>query len=81
MVDTCALMCLTHLGIKPWTAQNITTPCSSNSCLTDPNLLYCGKPFESGAQFCIWWRSILFSGLGTGTAVENCLFELQNAVE
>ena len=38
---------------KPWTAQDVMTPCSSHSCLTDPNVLYCGKPFGSGVQFSI----------------------------
>ena len=42
----------THL--KPWTALDVITPCSSHTCLTDPSLLYCGKPFGSGAQFSIW---------------------------
>ena len=46
-------MWMTRLCIKPWTAQDVITPCSSHTCLTDPNLLYCGKPFGSGAQFSI----------------------------
>ena len=50
---TCALMWLTHLYIKPWTAQDVIMLCSSRTCLTDPNLLYCGKSFGSGAQFSI----------------------------
>ena len=33
----------TSAHLKPWTAQDDITPCSSHSCLTDPNLLYCGK--------------------------------------
>ena len=87
----------TSAHLKPWTAQDVITPCSSHACLTDPNLLYCGKPFGSGAQFSIWWRSslvieamTLFSGLGsdvhfsgdeTGLQWEDYLFGLQNAVE
>ena len=67
------------------------------TCLTDPDWLYCGKTFGSGAQFPIWSRSslvietmTLFSGLGTdvhfsgdetGLQWEDYLFELQNAVE
>ena len=46
-------MWLTHLLIKPWTAQEVITPCSSRTCLTDPDLLYCGKPFGCSAQFSI----------------------------
>ena len=45
MVDTCAL-----LDIRTSQAIDLT-PCSSNSFLTDPNLLYCGHPFGSGASF------------------------------
>ena len=89
-------MWLTHLYIKPWTAQDVITPCSSRTCLTDPDFLYCGKPFGSGAQFSIWWRGSLvieamslFSGLGTDvhfSGDETVLqwedyLELQNAVE
>ena len=48
---TCALRWLTHLCIKPWTAEDVITPCSSRSCLTDPNLLYCGKPSEVVPSF------------------------------
>ena len=36
----------TSAHLKPWTAQDIITPCSSHSCLTDPDLLYRGKPSE-----------------------------------
>ena len=36
----------TSAHLKPWTAQDVITPCSSHSCLTDPNSLYCGKPSE-----------------------------------
>ena len=59
--------------------------------------LLCGKAFGSGAEFSVWYRSILvietmtlFSGLGTdvhfsgdetGLQWEDYLFELQNAVE
>ena len=34
----------TSAHLKPWTAQDVITPCSSDSCLTDPNSLYCGNP-------------------------------------
>ena len=34
----------TSAHLKPWTAQDVITLCSSRSCLTDPNLLYCGNP-------------------------------------
>ena len=77
--------------------SRVITPCSSRTCLTDPDLLYCGEPFGSGAQFSIWWRRSLvieamslfsglgtdvhFSGDGTGLQWEDYLFELQNAVE
>ena len=90
-------MWLTHLYIKPLTAQDVITPCSSRTCLTDPDLLFCRKPFGSGAEPHIRQRSSLvietmtvFSGLGTdvhfsgdetGLQWEDYLFELQNAVE
>ena len=41
----------TSAHLKPWTAQDVTTPCSSHSCLTDPDLLYCGKPSEVVPSF------------------------------
>ena len=41
----------TSAHLKPWTAQDVITPCSSHSCLTDPNLLYCGKPSEVVPSF------------------------------
>ena len=44
----------TSAHLKPQTAQDVITPCTSHTCLTDPNLLYCGQPFGSGAQFSIW---------------------------
>ena len=37
--------------LKPWTAQDVIIPCSSHSCLTDPNSLYCGKPSEVVPSF------------------------------
>ena len=64
-------MC-THGHLKPWTAQDVITLCSSHSCLTDPNSFVLWKTLgSSGAQFFVWWRSLLvietmalFSGLG-----------------
>ena len=86
-----------HPHISSLTAQDVITPCSSRTCLTDPDLLCCGKPFGSGAQFSFgsgaaWLlrTMTLFSGLGTdvhfsgdetGLQWEDYLFELQNAVE
>ena len=40
--------------LKPWTAQDVISLCSSHSCLTGPNSLYCGKTFGSGAQCSVW---------------------------
>ena len=59
------------------------------------SLVYCGKPFGSGAQFSFWQRSSLvievlslFAGLGTDvhfsgdeTGLQWKDFELQNVVE
>ena len=86
----------TSAHLKPETAQDVITPCSSHSCPTDPNLLY-WKTLGSGAQFSIWQRSrlviemiTLFSGLGTdvhlsgdetGLQCEDYLFVLQKVVE
>ena len=42
----------TSAHLKPWTTQDVITPCSSHSCLTDPNLLL-WKTLKSGAQFSI----------------------------
>ena len=42
MVDTCALMDIRTS--QTWTAQDVITLCSSDSCLTDRNSLYCGNP-------------------------------------
>ena len=70
----------TSAHLKPWTAQDVITLCSSHSCLTDPNSFVLRKTLGSGAQFSVWLRSILvidgwtpfwsetmtlFSGLGT----------------
>ena len=41
----------TSAHLKPQTAQDVITPCSSHSCLTDPNLLYRGKPSEVVPSF------------------------------
>ena len=95
MVDTCALMDIRTSQAIDRSRRHHTL--QAHACLTDPNLLYCGKPFGSGAQFSIWQRSslaietmTLFSGLGTdvhfsgdetGLQWEDYLFELQNAVE
>ena len=49
MVDTCALMDIRTSQATD--AQDVITPCSSHSCLTDPNLLYCGKPSEVVPSF------------------------------
>ena len=94
---TCALMLLTHLCINPQTAQDVITPCSSHTCFTDPNSLYCGKPSEVVPSFplgngAVWLieTMTLFSGLGTdvhfsgdeqGLQWGDYLFELKNAVE
>ena len=87
----------TTAHLKPWTAQDVITLCSSHSCLTDPNSFVLWKTIGSAAQFSVWQRSLpvietmtLFSGLGTdvhfsgdetGLQWEDYLFELQNAVE
>ena len=84
----------TSAHLKPWTAQDVITLCSSHSCL---NSFVLWKTLGSGAQFSVWLRSILvietmtlFSGLGTdvhfsgdetGLQWEDYLFEMQNAVE
>ena len=45
MVDTCALM-----DIRTSQAMDRSRRHHTLSCLTDPNLLYCGKSLGSGAQ-------------------------------
>ena len=47
-VVTCA-----HL--KPWIAQDVITPCSLHSCLTDPNSFVLWNTLGSGAPFSIKW--------------------------
>ena len=41
----------TSAHLKPWTAQGVIAPCSSHTCLTDSNLLYCGKSSEVVPSF------------------------------
>ena len=41
----------TSAHLKPWTSQDVITLCSSHSCLTDPNSLYCGKTSEVVPNF------------------------------
>ena len=41
----------TSAHLKPWTAQDVITPCNSHTCFTDPNLLHCGKPSELVPSF------------------------------
>ena len=41
----------TSAHLKPSTAQDVTTLCSSHSCLTEPNLLYFRKPSEVVPSF------------------------------
>ena len=42
----------TSAHLKPWTAQDVITPCSSHSCLTDLNsFVCCGKPSEVVPSF------------------------------
>ena len=90
-------MWLTQFYIKPQTAQDVITPCSSHFCLIDPDSFVLWKTLRMCAKFSIWQRSsqviettTLFSGLGTdvhfpgdetGLQWEDYLFELQNAVE
>ena len=83
----------TSAHLRPKTAQDVITPCSSHLCLTDPNLLYGGKPsevvpsfpFGSGAAWLLRrsgpGTDVHFSGDETGLQWEDCLFELQNAVK
>ena len=40
--------------LKPWTAQDVITLCSSHSCLTDPNSFVLWKTLGSGAQCSVW---------------------------
>ena len=57
----------TSAHLKPQTAQDVITPYSSHWCLTDPYLLYCGKPrkwcpvfpfFPPHSQMrCLFWPS------------------------
>ena len=42
-----------HPHISSHRPLKTSSLCSSHTCLTDPNLLYCGKHFGSGAQFSI----------------------------
>ena len=86
----------TSAHLKPWTAQDVIAPCSSHSCLTDPNPFVLWTTVGSSPQFSVWQRSILVietmtlcSGLGgdahlsgdeTGLQWEDHLFDLQNAV-
>ena len=41
----------TSAHLKPKTAQDVITPCSSHTCLTGPNLLYCGNTSEVVPSF------------------------------
>ena len=49
----------TSAHLKPRTAQDVITPCSSHSGLTDPNSFVLWKNLGSGAHSSVWWRSIL----------------------
>ena len=40
----------TSANLKPWTPQDVITPCSSHSCLTDPNSVVLWKNIGSGAH-------------------------------
>ena len=44
----------TSAHLKPWTAQDVITLCSSHSCLTDPNSFVLWKTLGRGAQFSVW---------------------------
>ena len=41
----------TSAHLKPETAQDVITPCSSRTCLTGPNLMFCGKTSEVVPSF------------------------------
>ena len=41
----------TSAHLKSWTAQDVITPCSSHSCLTDPYSFYCGKTLKVVPSF------------------------------
>ena len=51
----------TSAHLKPWTAQDVITPCSSHSCLTDPDSFVSWKTLGSGAQFSIPPSPLLLS--------------------
>ena len=44
----------TSAHLKPWTAQDVITLCSSHSCLNDPNEFVLWENLGSGAQFSVW---------------------------
>ena len=57
--------------LKPWTAQDVITHCSSHSCLTDPNSFVLWKTLGSGAQFSVGRGG--GGGRGGGNIVENSM--------
>ena len=44
----------TSAHLKPWTAQDVITLCSSHSCLADPNSFVLWKILGSGVKFSVW---------------------------
>ena len=44
----------TSAHLKPWTAQDVITPCSSHPCLTDPDSFVFWKNLGSGVHSSVW---------------------------
>ena len=47
----------TSAHLKPWTTQDVITPCSSHSCLSDPGSFVLWKNLGSGAHSSVWYSS------------------------